>query len=109
PVSSGQGATWNADGVILFAPTTTSPLMRVLVIGGAVKAATTLAPQQPAHRAPYFLPDGVRFLFFAMGAPDVAGIYLGALDGRAPTRLTLGDGSAVFLPDRDGPGASLRG
>ena len=29
PVTSGQGATWNADGVILFAPTTISPLMRV--------------------------------------------------------------------------------
>ncbi len=109
PVTSGQGATWNADGVILFAPTTISPLMRVPVTGGAAKAATTLGPQQSAHRAPYFLPDGGRFLFFAMGAPDAAGIYLGALDGRAPTRLTPGDGSAVFLPDRHGPGGSLRG
>ena len=109
PVSSGQGATWNADGVILFAPTTISPLMRVPVTGGAAKAATTLGPQQLAHRAPYFLPDGGRFLFFAMGAPDAAGIYLGALDGRAPTRLTPGDGSAVFLPDRHEPGGSLRG
>ena len=109
PVTSGQGATWNADGVILFAPTTTSPLMRAPVTGGAPKAATTLGPQQSAHRAPYFLPDGGRFLFLAMGAPDAAGIYLGALDGRAPTRLTPGDGSAVFLPDRDVPGGSLRG
>ena len=109
PVTSGQGATWNADGVILFAPTTISPLMRVPVTGGAAKAATTLGPQQSAHRAPYFLPDGGRFLFFATGAPDAAGIYLGALDGRAPTRLTPGDGSAVFLPDRHGPGGSLRG
>ena len=109
PVTSGQGATWNADGVILFAPTTISPLMRVPATGGAAKAATTLGPQQSAHRAPYFLPDGGRFLFFAMGAPDAAGIYLGALDGRAPTRLTPGDGSAVFLPDRHGPGGSLRG
>ena len=109
PVTAGQGAAWNADGVILFAPTTISPLMRVAVSGGAAKAATTLGPQQSAHRAPYFLPDGGRFLFFAMGAPDAAGIYLGALDGRAPTRLTPGDGSAVFLPDRDGPGGSLRG
>ena len=109
PVTSGQGATWNADGVILFAPTTISPLMRVAVTGGAAKAATTLGPQQSAHRAPYFLPDGGRFLFFATGVPDAAGIYLGALDGRAPTRLTPGDGSAVFLPDRHGPGGSLRG
>ena len=110
PVTSGQGATWNADGVILFAPTTISPLMRVPATGGAAKAVTTLGPQQSAHRAPYFLPDGGRFLFFATGGvPDAAGIYLGALDGRAPTRLTPGDGSAVFLPDRYGPGGSLRG
>jgi Tol biopolymer transport system component len=108
-VTSGQGATWNADGVILFAPTTISPLMRVPAAGGAAKAATTLGPQQLAHRAPYFLPDGVRFLFSATGAPDATGIYLGALDGPAPTRLTPGDGSAVFLPDRHGPGGSLRG
>jgi hypothetical protein len=33
PVTSGQGATWNADGVILFAPTTISPLMRVPATG----------------------------------------------------------------------------
>jgi hypothetical protein len=82
--------------------------MRVPATGGAAKAATTLGPQQSAHRAPYFLPDGGRFLFFVMGAPDAAGIYLGALDGRAPTRLTPGDGSAVFLPDRHGAGGSLR-
>jgi hypothetical protein len=44
-----------------------------------------------------------------MGAPDAAGIYLGALDGRAPTRLTPGDSSAVYLTDGQGPGGSLRG
>ena len=109
PVTSGQGATWNADGVILFAPTTISPLMRVPATGGAAIAATTLGPQQVAHRAPYFLPDGGRFLFLAIGAPDAAGIYLGALDGRAPARLTPGDGSGVYLPDGHGPGGSLGG
>ncbi len=74
----------------------------------AAKAATTLGPQQSAHGAPYFLPDGGRFLFFAMGAPDTAGIYLGALDERAPTRLTPGDGSGVYLPDGLGPGGAFR-
>ena len=83
--------------------------MRVPATGGAATAATTLGPQQSAHRAPYFLPDGGRFLFFATGAPDAGGIYLGALDGRAPTRLTPGDGNAVYLPDGPGPGGSLRG
>ena len=32
------------------------------------------------------------------GAPDTAGIYLGALDGSAPTRLTPADSAGVYLP-----------
>jgi Tol biopolymer transport system component len=101
-VGSGQGGTWNADGVIVFAPATTSPLMRVSATGGTVAAVTTLGPQQFNHRSPHLLPDGRRFLFYAGGSPDAAGIYLGALDGRAPIRLTAverGDDSAgVYLP-----------
>ena len=54
--------------------------------------------------APQFLPDGRRFLFYALGAPDTAGIYLGALDGSAPTRLTPADSAGVYLP---GPGRAL--
>ena len=82
------GGTWNADGVILFAGSTLAPLMRVPATGGAAGAVTALGPQQAAHVAPHFLPDGRRFLFRVLGAPDTAGIYLGALDGSAPTRLT---------------------
>ena len=36
--------------------------------------------------------------------PDSAGIYLGALDGSAPTRLTPADSAGVFLPS--GPGSA---
>ena len=91
PAVSGRGGTWNADGVIVFAPSATSPLMRVSATGGAAVAVTTLGPQQTGHVAPHFLPDGRRFLFYVRGAPDTAGIYLGALDGSAPTRLTPAD------------------
>jgi Tol biopolymer transport system component/predicted Ser/Thr protein kinase len=102
PVTTGLGGTWNADGVIVFAPRTTSPLMRVSATGGAATAVTTLGPQQASHRFPHVLPDGRRFLFYVQGAPDTAGIYLGALDGSAPTRLTPADSAGVFL--RSGPG-----
>ena len=44
------------------------------------------------------LPDGRRFLFYTQGAPDTAGIHLGALDGSASTRLTPADSSGVYLP-----------
>ena len=47
---------------------------------------------------PHFLPDGRRFLFYVRGAPDTTGIYLGALDGSAPTRLTPADSAGVYLP-----------
>jgi len=98
PVLAGQGGTWGADGVIVFAPGTSTDLMRVSATGGAVVAVTRLGPQQLGHRYPHFLPDGLRFLFFAQGAPDTVGIYLGALDGRAPIRLTRADSGGVYLP-----------
>ena len=97
PAVNGFGGTWNADGVIVFAPSLNGPLMRVSAVGGAVVAETRLGPQQGGHAAPHFLPDGRRFLFYASGK-DVAGIYLGELDGSAPTRLTPADSAGEFLP-----------
>jgi len=107
PVIGRLGATWNADGVIVFAGSVTGPLMRVSATGGTVTAVTTLDPQQTGHLMPLFLPDGRRVLFTASGAPDAAGIYLGSLDGIAPTRLTPDRSQAVYLPAE--PGARFRG
>ena len=76
--------------------------MRVSAAGGAAVAVTTLRSQQSSHASPHFLPNGRRFLFYATGATNAAGIYLGALDGSAPTRLTPADSAGVFLPS--GPG-----
>jgi serine/threonine protein kinase/Tol biopolymer transport system component len=98
PVTSGQGGTWSADGIILFTPGLATPVMRVPATGGTGVAVTTLGPQQTGHHFPHLLPDGRRFLFFVNGGPATAGIYLGALDGGAPTRLTPADGSGVYLP-----------
>ena len=95
---TGYGGTWSADGVIVFAPGPAGPLARVSTTGGTATAVTTLGPQQVNHRWPQMLPDGHRFLFYAQsGTPEVAGIYLGTLDGTAPTRLTGGDGYAAYL------------
>ena len=73
-------------------------LLRVAATGGPVTAVTTLGPQQSTHESPLFLPDGRRVLFTVSGVPDVQGVYLGALDGSAPTRLTPDLSSASFLP-----------
>ena len=56
-----------------------------------------LGPPQ-GRRWPHMLPDGRRFLFLGLGQPDPTGIYLGALDGSAPTRLTPADSAGVYLP-----------
>ena len=77
PVIADRGATWNADGVIVFAPSTTTPLMRVSASGGAPVAVTTLGPQHQSHRFPHALPGGRRFLFYVFGTSGTAGIYPG--------------------------------
>jgi Tol biopolymer transport system component len=98
PALAGSGGTWNAEGVIIFAPSVTSPLMRVPATGGVPVAVTTLSAQQSGHVSPWFLPGGRLFLFSVRGLPEVAGIYIGDLDGTAPTRLVEAAGSSLYLP-----------
>ncbi len=92
-----RGGTWNADGVILFAPSAGGPLARVAATGGPAVPVTTL-DRQTSHRFPVFLPDGRHFLFHAPGGPDTGGIWLGALDAKIPTRLTAADTAGTYLP-----------
>ncbi len=107
-LTGGAGGTWHTDGVILFAPSLTSPLMRVAATGGTAVPVTQLEGAF-GNTAPQFLPDG-RFLFFVGGGADGTGIYLGALDGRAPTRLVTADTGGVYLPSHGGAsGASATG
>ena len=108
PAINGSGGTWSADGVIVFAPSIATPLMRVPATGGATAAVRAVGPQQFGYIAPYFLPDGRRFLFYALGASDATGIYMGALGTSAPTRLTLADSPGVYLPSGPGPADASR-
>jgi serine/threonine protein kinase len=93
----GQG-TWNREGTILFSTSLATPIFRISAPGDRPIATT-----QPAtihtygHMAPRFLPDGKRFLFYATGTPDTQGIYLGALDGGVPKRLTAADSHGEYL------------
>jgi Tol biopolymer transport system component len=96
-----RGGTWNADGVIVFAPLPSGPLMRTAASGGEPVAVTRLVAGQVGHRFPQFLPDGRRFLFFALGSAERGGIYLGALAGGDPKRLTANDTTGRYLePNR---------
>jgi serine/threonine protein kinase len=86
------GGTWNRDNVIVFSPDNAS-IMRVAANGGTPVAATRLDAPRGSHRLPAFLPDGRRFLFQVLGAPEDLGVHLGALDEADTHRV---------LPDRVG-------
>jgi serine/threonine-protein kinase len=64
---TGRGGTWNRDGLIVFASAFNAGLMRVEASGGTPSTVTRLTGGQSSHRWPQFLPDGRRFLFFAIG------------------------------------------
>jgi Tol biopolymer transport system component len=91
--SNSRSGTWNADDVILFT-STSATLSRISAAGGV---ATIVSRLRPSLIAPHFLPGDRRFLFYA-SSPDMAGIYLGTLDGSPPIRLTQAEASGVYLP-----------
>jgi Tol biopolymer transport system component len=91
---AGLGATWNHDGVILFSPTSTSPLYRVPASGGSAVEATRLDRlRQTLHFVPSALPDGRHFLFYSDGTPEAMGIYVGSMDSTETRRLFDADSS----------------
>jgi Tol biopolymer transport system component len=97
---NGAGGTWNADDVIVFAPSLTSALMQISADGGAATTAVPLGSRQFGYSNPHFLPDGRRFLYTTTpGNPEVSGIYIGALGSSVVTRLTMADGDALYLPN----------
>ncbi|MGH9372558.1 MAG: protein kinase domain-containing protein [Vicinamibacterales bacterium] len=101
--ANARGGAWNADGVILFAPGVSAPIMRVPARGGPAEIVTQIhAGSGPSHRWPQFLPDGTRFLFSSsLGTADTNGLYLGSLDKTPPVRLLPGDGGGRFAaPDK---------
>jgi Tol biopolymer transport system component len=93
----GLGGTWSRDGTIVFAPSTTSGLLRVSAAGGQPTAATTLdgGALEASHRWPWFLPDGRRFLYVAQ--PNTT-IYVGSLDSAARKRVMAADSKAIYAP-----------
>ncbi len=93
-----RGGAWQADGTILFAPSAAGPLFRVPATGGQATVATKLEIGQNDHRAPFILPDGTHFIYYARGAPQVRGVHVARLDGTETKRLLDADGAAVYAP-----------
>ena len=88
----GRGGTWNQDGVIVFAPRTYSPLVRVAASGGTPQPVTQLDPSKyVANRWPHFLPDGDHFLYLADAIPGgQSALRVGSLRNR-DSRSVLDD------------------
>jgi len=108
---NGRGGAWSKEGVIVFTPTTSSPLLRVAAIGGAPEPATKLDPSklENSHRWPFFLPDGKHYLYWARsgrGAQENA-LYvgeLGSLQGqqvmKSDTMAEYASGQLLFMREQ---------
>jgi len=93
----GRGGTWNQDDVILFARSTSEPLMRVSAAGGTPVNVTELDAKagETSHRWPQFLPDGKHFIFYLHRSQD-NGIAVGSLDSKVHKMLVRTNSSGEF-------------
>jgi serine/threonine protein kinase/Tol biopolymer transport system component len=101
-----RGGSWQANGRILFAPNTNSPILCVSAAGGEAVAVTALDTNlaDASHRFPQWLPDGKHFLYTLWSNNTEVlrthgGIYVGSTEKRFENRKILGDACAsAFAP-----------
>jgi eukaryotic-like serine/threonine-protein kinase len=95
----GRGASWNRDGIIIFAPKISSGLFRVPGTGGTPEAVTkvTTPGVSDGQRFPEFISGGNQFTFFYQTEqPESFGIYVGSLDGKPPVRISPDASNAIY-------------
>jgi serine/threonine protein kinase/Tol biopolymer transport system component len=98
-----RGATWGADGTIVFATTNaTTGLQRVAATGGPVTVLTTVK-NGVDHRWPEFLPAADRVLFTIVNGTSLDAAQIAAFDlrTRKTTMLVEGGSHGRFLPRDD--------
>lgn len=103
-VNSARGGSWSARGVILFAPETRGPILRIPADGGTPVPVTTVDKNLHAttDRWPAFLPDGTHFIYVEANhdSPEAHGrVMLASLNGGAPEFLIESDSNAVAGPN----------
>ena len=98
--NSDLGGDWNADGMILYAPTPTSGIYRVSATGGVpVQVTQPDAARRLSHGYPSFLPDGKHFLFLerpATPSPGASTLFVGSLDSKDVRPLFASSFNAVY-------------
>ncbi len=97
-MSLARGGAWSEEGVILFADRNAG-LLRIPASGGTPAEVTKVntAAGEAFHSYPQFLPGGKEFLFLVRPVDEAKwGIYLGALDGRAPVLIQLSKFNGLY-------------
>ncbi len=90
-----RGGSWSRTGTIIFSgPAKT--LSRVSSAGGQPSEFMHLTNGQNYLTSPWFLPDGQHFLFYAVGSPDAAGVYVASLDTPQAQRIVDAYTAAVY-------------
>jgi Tol biopolymer transport system component len=96
-----RGGAWSPHGTIVFGPSFTGPLFRVVADGSqSPEPTTTLEEGHGTHRFPHFLPDGRHFVFYASPGSGVepGELRLGKLGSLETRRLVEASSAAVYLP-----------
>jgi serine/threonine protein kinase len=101
----GRGGTWSREGVILFTPSSFSPIYRVAASGGAPAAVLAIdaANGEDSQRWPHFLPDGRHFLYFSyLGANPESrdqngGVRVGSLDSKQTRQVVPQASNATYV------------
>ena len=102
---AGRGGTWSRDGVVVFSPAASGPLLRVPASGGTPAPVLPLdaAHGEDSQRWPQFLPDGRHFLYFSyLGANPESrdqngGIRVGSLDSKEPVKVAPEASNAAYV------------
>jgi eukaryotic-like serine/threonine-protein kinase len=100
----GGGGTINRNGTVLFG-TIAGPIYRIQDLGDKPAKATELGSDEGSHRWPFFLPDGIRFLYLAAKPSSgqqsrYGSVYVGVLDSSERKLLPIRSDSNVIYSSR---------
>lgn len=98
-----RGASWGKNGKIVLPIDQITGLSMVPESGGIPVTLTTLdtVRKEQTHRYPYFLPDGIHFLYFSRTTASGSGsaldaICIASVDGNMNKRLITGISNAAY-------------
>jgi Tol biopolymer transport system component len=98
-----RSGSWSRDGVILYAPSARSGILRISATGGSPVPVTKLDPSksETTHRWVRFLPDGKHFLYTAAGhgqnvESELNAVYVASLDDPTPKLILRTSSQAIY-------------